>query len=216
MLSQIALKTADGKKIAGDFFDTASPKGLVVYLHMMPAAKESYLKLAEKLQNDGYAGLAIDFRGHGASEGGPEGYLKFSDQEHQRKINDVSAAAEFIFGKYPGLPLALVGASIGANLALQSGVQDERINKIVLLSPGLNYRGIGVKNFITKLSELKNIFMAASRDDNYAAECVEELYGLIPEGVKKQKAIFDDAGHGTAMFERHPELEENIINFIES
>jgi alpha-beta hydrolase superfamily lysophospholipase len=216
MFSQVTLQTKDGRKIAGDFFDTVNPKGLVVYLHMMPATKESYSELAKKLQDEGYAGLAIDFRGHGASEGGPEGYLKFSDSQHQEKISDVSTAVEFIFGKHPGLPLALVGASIGANLALQFGVNDEKINKIALLSPGLNYRGIGVKNFITKLSESKNVFMAASRDDNYAAECVEELYGLIPEGVKKQKVIFNDAGHGTVMFERHPELEENIINFIAS
>jgi len=216
MFSQVTLRTENGKKIAGDLFESSKPKGLVVYLHMMPATKESYTVLATKLQGLDYEGLAIDFRGHGISEGGPEGYLNFSDAEHQDKIKDVQAAARSLVNRHRDLPLIVIGASIGANLALQFGISDDAVKKIILLSPGLNYRGIGIKNFITKLTESKSVLFVGSEDDNYAAECVQELFGLVPEGIKKQKIIFKDAGHGTAMFERHPELVENIINFIES
>jgi dienelactone hydrolase len=201
--------------LAANFFDVKNPKGGIVYLHMMPATKESYNQLAKKLQNLGWVGLALDFRGHGASQDGPEGYLSFSDQEHAQKYLDVLAGIDYLVKK--GIPkesIAIVGASIGANLALKVLSEDEKIKKAVLLSPGLSYRGITTKNLATKLSSDKEVLLIGSQDDNYTIECIEELYGLIPKGVKKQKQVYKDAGHGTTMLERQPDCENIIINFI--
>jgi alpha-beta hydrolase superfamily lysophospholipase len=215
MFSNVDLKTSDGKKIAGNYFDTTNPKGWIVYLHMMPATKESYTALAQKFQSEGFSGIAIDFRGHGDSQDGPDGYVNFNDSQHQSKINDVKAAVDFCLdrGTIP-IKVSLVGSSIGANLALDYLVQNDSVNKAVLLSPGLDYRGITTKNLITKLTIGKSVFMIGSEDDNYVVECVNELYGLVPEGVTKEKIILKDAGHGTTMIERHPETMEEIINFV--
>lgn len=218
MYSQVKIKTSDKKELTGNFFEVKNPKGLIAYFHMMPATKASYTPLAQKLQSEGYAGIAIDFRGHGSSEGGPEGYLIFTDKQHQDKINDLKAAVGFIRDSYDDkqLPVCLIGASIGANLSLWLATEDVGIKKVILLSPGLNYRGINSKVLVTKIPLSTQVLFVGSEDDNYTVEGIQEVFGLIPDGVKKQKIILKDAGHGTTMYERRPELVENIINFIKS
>lgn len=215
MYSQIGLKASDGKKLAANFFEAPEPKGGVVFLHMMPATKSSYTDLAQQFQKLGWEGIAVDFRGHGASEGGPEGYLEFSDEQHQEKYLDVDAAVDYL--KKQGIDersMSIVGASIGANLALKYLAQNEKINIAVLLSPGLNYRGVTTKDLVTKLDKNKRVLFVGSEDDNYSKEYIDELYGLIPEGAIKQKQIYKDAGHGTTMLERKADCAETIINFI--
>jgi alpha-beta hydrolase superfamily lysophospholipase len=185
---------------------------------MMPSNKESYRDLAGRLADKGYAGIAIDFRGHGASQDGPEGYLSFSDAQHQQSREDVDAALKFLEGKLQDdamqAPLAIVGASIGANLGLQRAIDDPRIKAIILLSPGLDYRGVTTKNLITRLRPDQRILLASSQDDDHNTQDVEELYGLIQEGIAKKKLIYEHAGHGTAMLEHEPDLEDEIISFI--
>lgn len=118
--SDMFLKTIDNKKIAANLYKVENPKGWLILIHMMPAAKESWKKFAEEMRESGYESLAIDLRGHGESEGGPDGYQKFSDEEHQNGIYDLEAAWEFLksAGAKPE-KTALIGASIGANLALE-------------------------------------------------------------------------------------------------
>ena len=47
IMKDIFLKTSDGVRVAADVYDVAHPKGWVVFLHMMPATKESWWGLAE-------------------------------------------------------------------------------------------------------------------------------------------------------------------------
>jgi alpha-beta hydrolase superfamily lysophospholipase len=215
MYSQVEIKALDGKKLSANLFESPTVKGGVIFLHMMPATKASYTSLAQKFQELGWEGIAVDFRGHGASEGGPEGYLNFSDQQHQEKYLDISAAVDYLKKHNIGEDkISIIGASIGANLALKYLVQNEVIKTAVLLSPGLNYRGITTKDLVTKLGTGKRVLFVGSEDDNYTKECIEELYGLVPAGVEKQKQIYKDAGHGTTMLERNADCAEIIINFI--
>ncbi|NOY35680.1 MAG: alpha/beta fold hydrolase, partial [bacterium] len=87
MIEQIKLKTDDGVEIAGDYYP-ASPTGApaVVLTHMMPSTKESWREFAAGLNKAGFQCLAIDLRGHGESEGGPDGFREFSDEQHMAGI----------------------------------------------------------------------------------------------------------------------------------
>ncbi len=215
MYSQVELRTSDGKNLSANLFEVQNAKGGVVFLHMMPATKASYTDLAQKFQDLGWEGIAVDFRGHGTSDGGPEGYLEFGDKQHQEKYLDIEAATDYL--KKHNISedkISIIGASIGANLALKYLALNEKIKSAVLLSPGINYRGVTTKDLVTKLSNGKRILFIGSEDDNYTKECIDELYGLTPEGVEKQKQIYKDAGHGTTMFERKADCAEIIINFI--
>ncbi len=211
----VTLKTTDGETLAGRYYGVTSARGGVVLLHMMPATKESWSGIAERLQQLGYAGLAIDLRGHGDSSGGPRGYQHFGDAEHQKSILDVDAAAKFLFSK--GIiesQLTLVGGSIGANLALKYLADHHEIKAAVLLSAGLNYRGLETPPAARGLVAGQRVFLASARDDGGNANENEELATEIPEGVEKQVEIYDRAGHGTDMLDAQPKLAEHIIDFI--
>lgn len=206
------LKTTDGVNIAYDLLDVANPKGYVVLIHMMPAAKESWNKFTAKLQNAGYSSIAIDLRGHGQSDGGPNGYKDFSNAEHQNSIFDVDAAVKFLTKDVGLSNVYFVGASIGANLSLQYLAEHPGFQKAVLLSAGLNYRGIQTKPLYKKLKLEQKLLAIASEDDGVNAEENIELFGA--DNLKL--LITKSGGHGTDILKNHPELTEKILQFFNS
>lgn len=218
-MEPITTKTTDGVIIHGDFYKSAHPDhpaGLL--LHMMPSTKESWSDFAQKLNINDFHALAIDFRGHGQSilkNNNKIGYHHFSDAEHQQKINDIEAAFYFLKhnGIYPNETF-LAGASIGANLTLQYMAEHQEIKAGIILSPGLNYRGIEPEHFIKNIAPDQSIFLIAAEDDKYSAESVKKLYDLAI--CKKQIKILSLGGHGTDMLAASPELMEEIINWVKN
>ncbi|QQG44915.1 MAG: alpha/beta fold hydrolase [Candidatus Sungiibacteriota bacterium] len=211
MSEPIVVKTRDGVTIAGDFYSGGS-RG-VLFLHMMPANRKSWTAFAEKLQSAGFSALAIDLRGHGESQGGPEGYKKFSDEEHQASRLDVEAAAEFL--KEKGVvELSLAGASIGANLALQYLVDKAEAHSAILLSPGLDYRGVKIDSALQRLQTNQGVYLVASEEDSYSFESVQMLATQTPLSDKRVLKIFQNSGHGTVMLEQNAEFMDELIGWL--
>lgn len=210
----MTIKTADSVNIAYDWYPSTSlgrVRDYLILVHMMPATKESWQDFANFAQKQGYASIAIDLRGHGQSEGGPNGFRKFSDLEHQKSILDLEAAVDYL--KSQGAPadkIDFIGASIGANLSLQYLAEYPEIKKAVLLSAGLNYRGLETKPLIKKLKGDQKVLAVSSRDDDNNAEENSELFGRN----YKNLVIYDRGGHGTNILENQPELKNKIIDFL--
>ena len=218
MLQKINLKTKDGVNIVGDFYPVTETTALaVVLLHMMPETKESWKDFAEKFNTAGFQALAIDLRGHGESEMGPRGFQIFSNKDHQASIEDVEAAVNFFVEQ--GLPLGkiiLVGASIGANLALQFQSEHSETKASVLLSPGLDYRGVETESAAKKISETQAVFLAAGgENDEYSTETAQTLFNMVKSKNKKLK-IIENAGHGTDILNSQRFLINEIILWIQS
>lgn len=224
VMEKVFFKTSDNKQITADYFRVdkskyQEPNGWLVLAHMMPATKESWNALAKTFQDLGYESLAVDLRGHGESEGGPDGFLNFPDSEHQKSIYDLEAAVEFL--RVQGAKtekISFIGASIGANLSLQyianppAGGQE--FSAAVLLSPGFNYRGIKTEPMVKKLKSGQKVFFISSVDDGVNSVEVSQLFSEAPQGVKKEIKIYEFGGHGTDILKNQPELETLIINFI--
>lgn len=211
------LKTSDDIEIIGDFYPASdvenAPAG--VLLHMLPATKESWKDFARKLNQEGFQCLAIDLRGHGESANGPDGFKEFTEKEHQQSIKDAEAAVEFFVSK--GVPMEkifLAGASIGANLSLQFQSMHPEIMAGILLSPGLNYKGIETEAMVKKLKDNQSLFLiAGGGNDEYSSETVQKLFELA--GSKdKEIRIFENAGHGTSIFYEEPSLMDEIILWL--
>lgn len=214
MSQRAELKTGDGIAIIGDYYTPTTPsaKGLLL-LHMMPAMRQSWHAFAEKMRGAGWQVLAIDLRGHGESDGGPDGYRSFSDAEHQASRYDVEVGVEFL--KSNGVTeLALGGASIGANLALQYLAEHPDVKSAFLLSPGLNYRGVETEPAASALKPGQAVYFIASRDDARSAEAIEQLAAAMPAGAAKESRMFDTAGHGTTIFEREPAFMDEIAAWL--
>ncbi len=208
MKKEIFFEASDGVKIAADLYDSNSNNGILL-VHMMPATKESWKTFAELLQKENFKVLAIDLRGHGKSEFGPNGYMSFTDEEHQKGLKDVEAGVKFLQENGVG-KISIVGASIGANFALQFADKNE-IASVVLLSPGLNYRGVDVSEISAPAT--KNIFLIASRDDEYSAESSQQIFDNLPASANKEIKIYGAAGHGTNMFSQK-DLAGLVLDFL--
>ncbi len=208
MKKEISFEASDGVKISADLYDSSGGKG-VLLVHMMPATKESWKNFAELLQKENFKVLAIDLRGHGKSEYGPNGYMSFTDEEHQKGLRDVEAGVKYLKDN-GATQIHIVGASIGANFALQFADKNE-IASAVLLSPGLNYRGVDVSEISGP--QTKNVFLVASRDDEYSAESAQKIFDNLPASANKEIKIYERAGHGTNMFSQK-DLEGLVLEFL--
>lgn len=213
------LTTADNVKIAYNWVKTKNPKGYLVLIHMMPATKESWQDFALAAKNAGYSSIAIDLRGHGQSDGGPNGYQKFSDEEHGKSKLDIAAALEFLKSRgAPAEKTYLIGASIGANLNLWHLAANPKLKKAVLLSAGLDYHGVKTDEPIRQLKSDQKVLLVAAKDDERSGgnnvEMNQKLKTLAPENA--ELIIYETGGHGTDLLKSHPDLIEKILAFLNS
>jgi len=210
----ILLNTSDGVLLKGAFYAADQLRGQALLLHMMPATKESWSAFASALAARGIACLAIDLRGHGESDGGPDGYRGFSDAEHQAKRLDVEAGLAWLRAK-AAAPLRVAGASIGANLAIRAAAEHADIVACLALSPGLDYRGVKTDDAFASLRDGQRLLMAASIEDAAADESVDVL-SRTATFARVEVRRLKGAGHGTIMLENDPGLFERAVEWMTS
>lgn len=205
---KISLTSSDNQKIAANFYDAPGARGWLLLTHMMPATKESWNVFAGEMANDGYSSIAIDLRGHGESQGGPDGYKQLSDAGHMEGIHDLESALDFLKsrGAVPG-KTAVIGSSIGANLSLQFLSAHPEIAKGIFLSAGLNYHGVATEETAKKMSIGQSVILVSSKDDDGNAEENQLLYKALPEKMNKRLIIFEHGGHGNNMFSASGEMD---------
>jgi acetyl esterase/lipase len=124
--------------------------------------------------------------------------------------SDVRAAVALLRDK-GAKRVAIVGAELGANLAVNAAAEDPDIASIVLLSPGLDYKGV-VSNDAMKRYGPRPVLFVASNDDSYGARSATVLDGFA-KGVH-QLQLFEAAGKGARMFNHEPMLEGQVLGFV--
>ena len=103
----------------------------------------------------------------------------------------------------------IIGASIGANIALKYASKNEYVKNLVLLSPGMNYRGVSI---VESIKNYKNpILIINSEQDNL--DEVERIYELVV-GEKKLQ-LYSGSQHGTKMLSSDG-LNDLILNWLNS
>jgi pimeloyl-ACP methyl ester carboxylesterase len=87
-------------------------RGGIVILHGAGSCKESHHDYARAAAAEGFAAIAFDQRGHGASDGPMDG----------RVLDDVAAIAGLLRERigHPSIPVAVRGSSMGGYLAIVS------------------------------------------------------------------------------------------------
>ncbi len=201
----IGMVTEDGVRIKGTYYRPAAANAPgIVLLHMLGRHREDWDAFARTLQDAGYAVLAIDLRGHGESEG---------QREWSKMTKDAAIAVDFVRSRSETDPdrIALIGASIGANLAINYAAEDPEIRGVALLSPGLDYRGVTTPEAVKAYGK-RPLFLAASSEDRYAYGSAQELGRLATGPV--QLLLLDGQGHGTQMLGKDNGLEEALLNWL--
>jgi len=217
MPEAVKLLTEDGIEIAGLYWPAdGATKRLALLLHMMPATKESWSDFTPLLTARGFAALAIDLRGHGQSVKPDDptfDYRLFEDRDHMAKRLDAEAAARWLLDR-TGLPesqLAVVGASIGANLAIQFLAEHPEVPAAVALSPGWDYHGVTTPDKVETMSPSQSLMVAASQEDERSFRTDRDLKALRPDIAVKE---FQDLGHGTTIFINQPAFMEEVADWL--
>jgi len=93
----------------------ASPKAIVQIAHGLAEHAERYARAAEELSRAGYAVYANDHRGHGRTARTPAELGLFAERDGWTKcIEDLCVLNRRIASEHPGLPIVLLGHSLGS------------------------------------------------------------------------------------------------------
>lgn len=111
----LAVRAADGYELAADLFLPDGPvRGAVVMAPAMGVPRRLYAPFSSHLADDGLATLALDYRGIGDSA--PRSLRGFPARLGDWAVLDLAGAVAELDRRFPGLPLAWVGHSVGGQL----------------------------------------------------------------------------------------------------
>jgi len=212
------MHTRDGVRIIGTWYKPENDiQPILILLHVLGRDRHDWDPVAVRLQEAGYGVLSIDFRGHGVSAvkmGRVINWKSFGADEFNNMTSDVQSAVAFVKEQknVNRNQIAIVGASIGANIALKYASEDPGISAVALLSPGLDYRGVTTTEAM-KAYGGRPVFMAASSGDAASAAAIRKLAGLSKGSA--EVVNLTGGGHGTEMLMVQPTLIKSITSFLQ-
>jgi uncharacterized protein len=131
----VAFGTEDGLLLRGWWLPAPQAKRTVIALHGHRGARHHCVGIAAALWRRGANVLLFDHRGRGSSEGDSMSLGYF-------ETLDAFAAVGYALSRAQGLPLGLIGYSMGAAVALMAAARDERVGAVVADSPFAFERGL--------------------------------------------------------------------------
>ena len=108
----------------------ASPKDIIVVSHGYAEHSGRYQHVAEYFVEQGYAVYTLDHRGHGQSRGEEFGYF----DRFASVVDDLAFYIEWIRAQQKGVPLFLLGHSVGALISLHYAERSQAMLKGLILS----------------------------------------------------------------------------------
>jgi len=108
---------------------TAAPRGTVVLLHGYGLAEFSMVPWALRLAQEGWRCVLVDLRGHGKSTG-KKIYFGLVESRDMSQLLDVLTNQGQL-----APPVAVIGESYGAALALRWKTMDPRVDRVVAIAP---------------------------------------------------------------------------------
>ena len=205
--SPVRFASGDGTTLSGELFEAANrPAPGVVLVHMLSRHKGDWRGLPDRIRDAGITALTIDLRGHGASSG--------SAGDLTAMVQDVRAAAQWLASRPNVRPdaIAIVGASLGASLALLAAADLPQVRRIGLLSPSLDYRGLRTDTGLVKRLGARSLWLAASTDDPLALRTLRD-FAAEPSGPREQM-VSGARAHGTMLLDRDGDIERGLVDWL--
>lgn len=118
------LVSRDGTRVVVYRWDpVGAARGIVQIAHGMGEHARRYAETAAALNAAGFVVYANDHRGHGATAGDSSRFGVFGEDGWNRLVGDIGALVETVHDAHPGLPVVLLGHSMGS-LATQQYLLD--------------------------------------------------------------------------------------------
>jgi pimeloyl-ACP methyl ester carboxylesterase len=225
---EITLTTADSLNQTAWF--TFSPEKdkapLFVLLPMLGKTHESFQPFidsvrayVEQSRNDSDivmpSFLAFDLRGHGQSVtvGDREiHYADMGDTDFVKIPGDVAEMTNKVISEY-GIDIdhmVVVGASIGANTAMLLTEKLPFISKVVMLSPGVDYRGLKPSEAFKEYKG-QTLIVTGNRDRQSFIGSQQIAKEKMVDWLLK---IYQTADHGTNLINADPRAMHTVIKWI--
>lgn len=207
----VTFRTEDGFTLTASWHEpSVRPAPAVILVHMLGRSRRDWDGVASRLAADGIGALAIDLRGHGDS---PAFSVAADAPDYAPLVADVTAARRYLASRsdVQHTRIGILGASLGANLAVLAAAGDPGITSLALLSPSLDYRGLRIEAPLRKYGA-RAALLVASDDDPYAGRSVKDLQKA---GTGTREALMlSRAGHGTLMLARDPGLARTLVDWF--
>jgi pimeloyl-ACP methyl ester carboxylesterase len=203
----VVFQSLDGTALAGEFFESSNrPSPGVVLVHMLSRNKGDWHGLPDRMRDAGITALTFDLRGHGSSSG--------SAGDLQAMIQDVRAAAQWLATRQNVRPdaIGVVGASLGASLALLAAVELPQVRVIGLLSPSLDYRGLRTDTALVKRLGSRSLWLAASSEDPLALRTLRDM--AAESSGPREQLVSGTAAHGTRLLERDEDVGRALLDWL--
>ncbi len=156
---------------------------MVILLHMQGADRAAFGPLVPALRQAGFAVLAIDLRGHGESVEPASLKLHSKVEEGDSRVfrdmvNDVDAAYRWMARRPEVDParFVLVGAGLGAGVALEYAARDKSVDALVLMAPGSDPSGLDARAAARKVEARKMLLLTCAEE----RQAADEIGRLVP------------------------------------
>ena len=133
MISERTFTGAAGRTLFLRHATAAAPRGVVIILHGFGEHSGRYLETMERFSNEGFASYTMDLRGFGRSA-----ELIADMEDIEKVVADIQLLTRLARDENPGVPIVLLGHSMGGLLALnQLLVHPEQYDLAITSGPGL-------------------------------------------------------------------------------
>jgi dienelactone hydrolase len=228
----VDLKASDGTPLKATYFAAAKSGPGVLLLHQVNRDRKSWDGVAAHLASVGINTLTLDMRGLG--ESGGTRWEKMSQAERKRLPEDVDTALEFLMSQ-PGVDRQVIGLGGAGWLGVLYSVEaarrhPEEIKSLVLMSGETLRDGL---QFLHQASQLPELFVFSDEDEYPPTQDAMKLLYVTASSPSKKLVHYSAAedapwlwyedhsgkvpahgGHGTDMFQPHPELPGIIVQWF--
>jgi len=215
----VTFQARDGVAVTGTLhLPEKTPAPAVLLLPMMSRTQHDWDQVAARLAESGIAALTIDFRRNGGPKPAGAVAAAAADVPESGDFSDLvldaeaaraylSARPEMLGGK-----VGLLGASLGANVAVLAAGNDASISTIALLSVSLEYRGLRIEQALKNYGS-RPALLVASSEDPYALRTARKAV-TMGDGPRELR-VLSGAGHGTVMLSRDPDLISALVDWFQ-
>lgn len=220
----VTFKTADGWTLSANYRAPAEDRPVLVFLHSHKEDSSIWKPVTVKTDGMGFGRLLLDFRGHGYSTQGPGGETKYTaferetgpENNYNKMTEDVNAALEFLKGE--GVTperVVLVGAGLGANIAIKSAAEHKDIAMMALFTPTLNAnRDVLTVNPLNSYGA-RPVFVAASVENARLYQEVSLLRAILYHRAGWRNVTFVTAEKGSSSELVTPAVTNSFLLWLE-
>jgi pimeloyl-ACP methyl ester carboxylesterase len=202
----ISFRAPNGRMVEASLNESAQrPAPAVVLVGMLGHSRDDWQAIAQRLADARITTLAIDLPGAVAPDD-PGVLAAWSD--------DIKGALIYLAGRAETRPgaLGVLGASLGASLAVVAAAGDAQVRSLALISPTSDNRGLRIESALRQFGA-RPAYLVASRLDPYAARSVREL-AKNPPGIREVQ-MAEVAANGTALLTKEPDLVRLVIEWFQ-